>query len=114
MTKPEFAEAIAVKEALSWIMQMKWPKVILESDCLIVIQAIRSKTPMRSRFGEIIAECRRHLQCLNNVELFFVKRFANAVAHELARAAYSYPDRIFDRSSVPIKVRDCIMADMSY
>ena len=44
---PVLAEAMAVKEALSWIDTMEWPHVILVSDCLVVIQAIRSTTPMR-------------------------------------------------------------------
>lgn len=41
---------------------------------------------------------------LNNVELYFIKRSANMAANELARASHIYPDRSFDRWSVPIKV----------
>ncbi|XP_074369771.1 uncharacterized protein LOC141711268 [Apium graveolens] len=84
-TSPVLAEAIAVKEALSWIDQTKWLSVTLESDCLVVVQAIRSVTPMRSHFGVIISECRSFMQRLNNVQLLFVKRFANMVAHQLAK-----------------------------
>lgn len=49
-------EAMAIKEALSWIDSLRWTKVILESNCLVVVQAIRSKTPRRSYFDMIIEE----------------------------------------------------------
>lgn len=106
------AEAMAIKEALSWIDRMRWSKVSLESDCLVVIQAIRSKVKMRSCLGGIIEECRWYLKSLNKVSLYFVKRSANTVAHTLARASYRYPDRSFDRWSVPIEVMHCIVADL--
>lgn len=56
LVSPVLAEAMAVKEALSWIDTRQWSGVTLESDCLVVVQAIRSKTPMRSRFGVIVTE----------------------------------------------------------
>ncbi|XP_074337368.1 uncharacterized protein LOC141674558 [Apium graveolens] len=39
----EFAEAVIVKEALSWVKNKQWREVVIESDCLTVVQAIRSK-----------------------------------------------------------------------
>lgn len=47
-TQPNVVEPIAVKEALSWSKENRWDKVVLESDCLAVIQAIRSKISMHS------------------------------------------------------------------
>lgn len=38
---PTMAEAISIKQTLSWIKQKLWREVILESDCLVVIHAIR-------------------------------------------------------------------------
>ncbi|XP_074374476.1 uncharacterized protein LOC141714880 [Apium graveolens] len=102
---PTLAEAIAVKEALSWAKELPGANFVIESDCLVVVQLIRSATPMRSRIGQIIEECRRSLQELNNVKLYFVKRSANMSAHELAHVAHIYPDRIFEWSSVPDKVK---------
>lgn len=54
LTSPITTEAMAMKEVLSWIASRRWPIVSLESDCLVVIQAVRSKTPMRSHFGMIV------------------------------------------------------------
>ncbi|XP_074361524.1 uncharacterized protein LOC141701782 [Apium graveolens] len=49
MISSTMAEALAIKEALSWI---KASKVLVESDCLTAIQAIRSKAPLLSPFGQ--------------------------------------------------------------
>ncbi|XP_074342100.1 uncharacterized protein LOC141679517 [Apium graveolens] len=51
-------ELLSPMLALSWIDRMQWNNVTLESDCLAVVQAIRSKAPMRARFGGVIKECR--------------------------------------------------------
>ncbi|XP_074348441.1 uncharacterized protein LOC141687159 [Apium graveolens] len=61
----EFAEAMVVKEALRWVKYMAWQGVTMESDCLGVVQAIRSKVTMTSPFGSIIMECRRLIAELN-------------------------------------------------
>ncbi|KAL8097023.1 uncharacterized protein LOC141684882 [Apium graveolens] len=52
MATPALAEAMAIKEALSWTKQEQWEKVVIESDSLVAIQAIRSQVPMRSLFGQ--------------------------------------------------------------
>ncbi|KAL8146538.1 hypothetical protein AgCh_004316 [Apium graveolens] len=109
---PELAEAMTIKEALSWSMRWEEKKVVIESDCLVAVQAIRSRIHMRSQFGKIIMECRSYMSQLNNVELYFIKRSANMAAHKLARASHIYPDRSFDRWSVPIKVKQCIADDL--
>lgn len=46
---PSMAEAVAVKKALSWLKEIKWGDVIVESDYLVVVQSIRSSVRMRSR-----------------------------------------------------------------
>ncbi|XP_074352290.1 uncharacterized protein LOC141691450 [Apium graveolens] len=53
---PTLAEAMAVKEALSWAMEMGWSSITVESDCMVVIQLIWSSTPMRSRLGMVAEE----------------------------------------------------------
>ncbi|KAL8123914.1 hypothetical protein AgCh_011789 [Apium graveolens] len=44
-------DAMAVKEALSWIKNQRWQNVIVESDSLVVIQAIRSQKMNVSKRG---------------------------------------------------------------
>lgn len=110
---PVLDEAMAIKEALSWIDRAYWTHMILETDFLVVVQAIRIKTPMRSNFGLVIKDCRSLMQRLHTVSLFFVKQSANMVAHALARGSYDLSGHIFDRSSVYIEIQNCIDMDLS-
>lgn len=106
------AEAIAVKEALSWAKEWTHKTITIESDYLLVVQLIRSAAPMRSRLGQVVMECREFLRQLNNIELYFIKRSTIMSAHELARVTHMYPDRVLDWRSVPIMVKNCIPNDL--
>ncbi|KAL8126997.1 hypothetical protein AgCh_014061 [Apium graveolens] len=101
---PNMVEIMAIKEALSWTKNTTWQNTTVQSDCLVAVQAVRSKVPMISPFGLIVEECRKMLQEQNTMSVSFIKQSANVVAHELARASYSFPDRDFNRSFVPIDV----------
>lgn len=70
---------------------------------------IRSNVPMVSPFGCIIEECRRLIQELNTLSLLFIKRSA----HALARMSYSFPDRVFDGSSILVGVLNVMLVDVS-
>ncbi|XP_074343002.1 uncharacterized protein LOC141680775 [Apium graveolens] len=94
---PVEAEAMAFKEALSWTDRRGWHDAVIESDCLRMVQVVRSCVLMRSYFGWIIEECRCILQRLNKVKLSFVKRSANMVAHQLEKESYFLSGRTFDR-----------------
>lgn len=110
--KPVLAEAIAVKEALSWAKEMESRPITVETDCLVVVQLIRSTAPMRSRLGQVIEDCRDLIRLNNNFKLYFVKRSANMSAHELAQVSHMYPDRTFNSQSIPASVQLCIQNDL--
>ena len=82
------AEAMAFKEALSWMDSKGWHSATIESDCYVVVKAVRRIVPMRSYLGIIIKDCRRILHRLNKISLLFVKRSTNMVAQQLARESY--------------------------
>ena len=54
---PDLAEAIGIREALSWIKSKGWPKVVLETDCLLITQAIRCSSINLSYVGRVVDEC---------------------------------------------------------
>lgn len=54
----------------------------------------------------------RFTQDLNKVNLYFIKRSANRVAHEFARAAFTFSDQVFDRWSAPFELQQCIVEDL--
>uniref|UniRef100_A0A803QS71 RNase H type-1 domain-containing protein n=1 Tax=Cannabis sativa TaxID=3483 RepID=A0A803QS71_CANSA len=82
---PELAESIGVREAMSWIKSHGWQHVTLETNCLTVVQALRSSMDMISLFGQVILDCKKLLSYLKIVSVLFVKRSANMVAHNCAR-----------------------------
>lgn len=83
----EIAETIGIMEALIWVKIMKWKNVVLESDCLVVVHAIKCSTINLSYLDRVVEECMRLMSQLkhHNMVLDFVKRSVNKVTHELAR-----------------------------
>ncbi|KAM6563384.1 hypothetical protein CsatB_023382 [Cannabis sativa] len=108
----ELAEAVGIWEALSWIKSSGLQQVVLETDCLSVVQALRSSIVMISTFGQVINECKALLNDLRTVSVYFICRSANTVAHELARASVSFPDCNFSLDSVPTVLLPVLVTDM--
>uniref|UniRef100_A0A803NFE6 Reverse transcriptase domain-containing protein n=1 Tax=Cannabis sativa TaxID=3483 RepID=A0A803NFE6_CANSA len=71
---PALAEAMGVREALSWIKTLPLHQCVLETDSLVVVQAIRSSIDMISLFGLVIKDCKELLATLRNVSIYLVKR----------------------------------------
>lgn len=109
---PVLAEVMGIREALCWIKQKKWSNVTVETDCLLLIQALRSNTNLASYFGDIVLECKRLSQMCRNISTVFVKRSANKVAHALARASYVPADRTFKVGEIPSSVMDVLLNDV--
>nr|GMD14504.1 uncharacterized protein LOC109167502 [Ipomoea batatas] len=74
--------------------------VLLESDCLQVINGINEDHEPISSFDLLIYDIKNLARDFSNLSFLFVKRSANGVAHVLAREALSKSDCI-DCSSVP-------------
>lgn len=108
---PDLAEAIAFKEALSWIKSKGWQGVVMETDCIKVVQAMRSSVETTSPFGLVISDCKQLMNVITNVAVFFVKWSANRVAHCLARQSILFPDRIFTEIDVPSEVLSLCMSE---
>lgn len=91
----ELAEAVSIKEALSWVKNQGKENVDIESDCLQVIQAIRCSFSNLSYLGKMVQECKQLMNELKDrsVVLRFVKRSANRVSHYLARYSCLVADR---------------------
>lgn len=111
---PDLAEAVGIREVLSWIKEVHWCDVDVEADCLQVIQAIRSSIPSFSYLGRVIEECRALLQSLKdkNVIIRFVKRSANRVSHYLARYSCSIADRIWRVGDVHSEFSHVLLNDL--
>ncbi|KAM6584005.1 hypothetical protein CsatB_011007 [Cannabis sativa] len=107
----EIAEVIGIKEALSWIKRKGWEKVVVESDALVVVQAINSSIQMPSQFGLLAEDCRVILSSLNNVLVSFVNRSANRAAHCVARESYLSSGCTYNELNAPSFLCDIVMAE---
>ena len=112
MPSPESVEAMGVKEALSWIKRKDWQHVTIETDCLTVIQALRSSLSMDSYFGGIISDC-KSIWDTRDTSIVFIKRSANSAAHALARASCFVADRVIRSTDLSPEFVDVLLKDIS-
>lgn len=85
---PLEAEALSMREALSWIKGWRTIKCVFESDSKLVIDAFQAPKG-RSLFDTIIEDCIEFIKHYDEVLLAFVPRSVNSVVHEIVRATYS-------------------------
>ncbi|XP_019178318.1 PREDICTED: uncharacterized protein LOC109173534 [Ipomoea nil] len=86
---PYMAEAIGVREMLSWLKEQHHRSIIIESDCLSFCNAFNSRSFDLSYVGLIVKQCVLIARDIGDVSITHVRRSANCVAHELARATGS-------------------------
>lgn len=79
------AEAFGVLEALKWLEEMGYYNVIVESDCLLVVDAIAKENVYQLEVGDLLQACRERLKWRSDIQVCFVKKQANKAAHMLAR-----------------------------
>ncbi|XP_074378458.1 uncharacterized protein LOC141719995 [Apium graveolens] len=85
---PREAEAVSLKEALSWTKDLGFRKCVFETDAKLLAEACKG-TNGRSFFHTIVLDCIEFFKHFDDVLVNFVHRSANGVAHALARAAHS-------------------------
>jgi ribonuclease HI len=86
-------EAKALLEAMRTMEQNGFSHVIFETDSKNVVDAIHNLRLGISEFSSIICNIRNVLSLNQNFVVKFVKRQANMVAHNLARAAIVWASR---------------------
>lgn len=111
---PDVAEGIAIREALSWVKTQSRSGYEIETDWLLLVQAIRSDSIFLTYLGRIIEECKALLTDLKDrdVILRFVKRSANNVSHYLARYSSLLADRIWRMSDVHPAFHNVLLSDL--
>ena len=81
---PELAEALAVRDAISFIQEEGLHQVVIATDCLSVVQRCRSSSLDRSGCAPVIEDIKSLLRDLSFVTLIHVRRNQNTAAHCLA------------------------------
>ncbi|XP_019197153.1 PREDICTED: uncharacterized protein LOC109191020 [Ipomoea nil] len=86
---PLMAEALACKEALSWLKDRNENEVDILTDCLVFRNAVHAvTTPNLSYVGIVIEQCRIAINSFVFCSLSFIPRTLNLHAHTLARLAH--------------------------
>ncbi|XP_019165689.1 PREDICTED: uncharacterized protein LOC109161653 [Ipomoea nil] len=86
---PIMAEALACKEALSWLKDRDENEVDILTDCLVLRNAVHAvTTPNLSYVGIVIEQCRTAISSFVYCSISFISRTLNLHAHTLARLAH--------------------------
>ena len=72
------AEAISVREALSWLKSSPFGQIIVEIDSMQVSQTISDSQSAPNYFGYAIDDCKHLLQTMPQCRVIFVRRSANS------------------------------------
>ena len=80
----ELVEALAAKRAVTLAAELSIHKVMVERDCMRVVQALKDHGKCLTMFGHVIEETRRLGSRLEMCSFHDVKREGNRLAHSLA------------------------------
>lgn len=111
ISDPKLAEAMAFREALSWLKRKEVSKVYIELDALSVVQAFRNDLNDASYFGSLIQDCLSLSKDLRSLLVYYVRRSANVAAHCVAREASSLSG-LKEWCSIPSFLIDVIYGDL--
>lgn len=82
---PDTAETLVVLESVRMAVDFGWQEVIIESDCLSVINAINSMETCLTAAHHFVDEIKTLVSLFRCISFQHIFRLANNVAHELAR-----------------------------
>ena len=80
-------EALSLREALSWIKDLKMQKIHVEVDALLIVQARSSPNFDNTVFALTIDDCRLLLNEIVQCKISHIRRSTNQVSHSITRAS---------------------------
>ncbi|KAK1360378.1 hypothetical protein POM88_044852 [Heracleum sosnowskyi] len=84
------------------------------TDCIKVVQSLRSSVSLASPFGLVISDCKQLMQEIAHAAFYVVKRSANRVAHCLARQSIFLSDCNFTEANAPLEKPFSAQVHLSY
>jgi hypothetical protein len=103
-TTPELAEALALCQAVTLARDRGFDNVSFASDCLSVVQRVKSTCPDRSPVGMVVADIKFLAGAFSSVDFIHFHRSLNGAAHILARTC-----NVASSGFILDNVLDCIM-----
>lgn len=83
-------EALVLLQTLTWLKNMDYQYVEVESDCKRLTDSLDRNIMDDSEFGMILNKCKRILMSFPNHKVSLIRKQANCIAHSLARASKLY------------------------
>lgn len=81
---PVDGEARVILFALEVARHKLWPQIIVEGDCLQIINILSAGSRSYASFGALLDSCFAFVHFFRSISFKFVKRSGNMLAHELA------------------------------
>ena len=106
------AEAEACRACLIFALQHGWDDIILESDCSMLVAALKGSEDNLSNMGCIIGDCKSYLRAFSSIDICHIFREANGVAHRLAHIASSSFTNEFWLEETPSIIEDVLLDDV--
>jgi ribonuclease HI len=85
------AEAIGLLESLKMAISKDLRHVAFETDSKLLVDLLGNTNLPLNEIGDLVSECKTLLLSNPDYVVSFIRRQANSVAHNIARAALSYP-----------------------
>ncbi|XP_042958021.1 uncharacterized protein LOC122293512 [Carya illinoinensis] len=98
---PETVELLAVFRGMQLCISMGISALEVESDCLLLVQALQQEDMSNSLLGNLFSEVKRLCNYFSSVSFVHVYREGNRAAHLLARNAWRVEDIDMWWDSVP-------------
>jgi ribonuclease HI len=109
----ELAEATGLQEALKYAQDNHLRNIIIELDAEKIVKAYHQKIYPRTKWGQIVKNCARVSNQIENCSVSWVSRKSNQAAHYLARWAILEPNRDWS-NNYPSCISQHLQNDMPF
>ncbi|XP_019154646.1 PREDICTED: uncharacterized protein LOC109151183 [Ipomoea nil] len=82
---PLLAEAMAMREVLSWLRENGYSRILVCSDSLVLVSSLKHARSFRTYFGNVLLDCNRLLSAMTRSVVIHVRRGELQDAHVMAK-----------------------------
>ncbi|KAM1949581.1 hypothetical protein ACFX15_009620 [Malus domestica] len=111
ISSPLLSEAMAVRAGLLWAIDRGYQSLIIETDSLQIVEALRDPTLNLSTIGQVVEDCKALLNTITEANITHIRRNANAAAHHLAKVGLSLMQSCEWTDSPPSIITDILVDD---
>lgn len=111
ITDPTVAEGVALWRAVLLCSDMAIPRVHLEGDSQIIVNALLREGPCWSRYGYLLEAARHRLHGFQEWCVTHTRRDANEAAHRLAKRALTHSLNFVWQGSYPDFIQSIVMIE---